>query len=121
MLLLFSKSFVPSHPSRVEKFYFAVFMSKKFILYLVTIASFIPNSAEVKVAAHPRTDFVPKLTKFCINNARVFLELPRRQLIAKFDISFSEQKYLLKNQFKYFGSIMYILFNSLEQELLDFL
>lgn len=72
ILLLFANSFVSSHPSRVEKLYFSVFMSKISIIYLVTIVSFSPNNAEVKAAAHPRTDFHPRMTKFCINNTRVF-------------------------------------------------
>lgn len=55
---------------------------------LVTVASFSPNTAEVKAAAHPSTDFLPRLTKFCINNAGVFLELPTDQLTAQFGVFF---------------------------------
>lgn len=107
ILLLFSKLFVPSRPSRVEKLYLSVFLLKMPILYIVTIAPFSPNTANVKAAAHSRTDFLLKLIKFCINNTRVFLELPRDQLTAEFDIFPEQKKNCWKNKLKYLESLMF--------------
>lgn len=102
----FPKSFVPFHPSRAEKLYFSVFISELSIPYLVTIASFSPKAAEIKAAAHPRTDFLPGLTKFCINNARVFFWSCQGINLQQSWFFSPPKKNCWQDQLKYFGSIM---------------